>query len=460
MNSSPLHRALLATIIVAYIVIGVLYAALTPLWQVPDEPAHYNYVRALAEDGAFPVLEPGDYDQKLLGRLTAERFPPELSIEPVEYEDHQPPLYYAIAALVYRIFGGAVLPLRLLSVLFGAGLLVVAFGAVRTVFPGQPELGLMAAGLIAFIPQHVAMTAGANNDALAELMVGLTLWALALYVIRGTSRPWPIGLLLAGVLLTKTLAYVVAGVAVLAVALRWRQERRTWRWAAGQLAWMFAPAVLLTAPWFIRNGLTYGWRDLLGLGRHDAVVEGQMRTAEFLALYGWPAYWERAGRFTFQSFWGQFGWMGVVLPARIYQALALLSAMLVAGFIAWLVMHIRRFSRPNQPTHQLTQQPTDQPLHRPTTASAHSVSILLLAFSATLTFLSFAWYNLTFVQHQGRYLFPALIPLAMASALGLQTLAGLLPRRLRPWAVAALIAGLAALDVYCLFNFIIPTLAR
>ena len=47
----PLNiRVLLVITVAAYIVIAILYAALTPTWQVPDEPAHYNYVRALAED--------------------------------------------------------------------------------------------------------------------------------------------------------------------------------------------------------------------------------------------------------------------------------------------------------------------------------------------------------------------------------------------------------------------------
>jgi hypothetical protein len=69
-------------------------------------------------------------------------------------------------------------------------------------------------------------------------------------------------------------------------------------------------------------------------------------------------------------------------------------------------------------------------------------------------------YNLTFVQHQGRYLFPALIPLGTAAALGLSTVARVLPQRIRAWMIGALFAGLAALDVYCLFKFIIPFLAR
>jgi len=38
-------------ILLAYLTIGTLYAVNIPAWQAPDEPAHYNYVRALAETG-------------------------------------------------------------------------------------------------------------------------------------------------------------------------------------------------------------------------------------------------------------------------------------------------------------------------------------------------------------------------------------------------------------------------
>jgi 4-amino-4-deoxy-L-arabinose transferase-like glycosyltransferase len=430
-------RILLAAIVVAYVAIGLLYAALTPVWQVPDEPAHYNYVRSLAEGRGIPVLETGDYDQALLGELTSRRFPPGLSIASVEYEDHQPPLYYLIATPVYLLFGGAVLPLRLLSVLLGAALLAVAFVTVRTIFPARSELALAAAALLAFVPQHVAIMAGVNNDALGELIVALTLWALVSYVARGTDRPWPIGLLLGGAMLTKTTAYTVVGVAVVAVGLRWRRELWPWQWAVRQLAWMLVPALLMSAPWFIRNGATYGWHDPLGLARHEAVVEGQPRSFEWLAGLGWGGLLGRLIGTTFQSFWGQFGWMGVVLPVRFYQALALLSALLLAGFLWWL------FDR-----------------RRPSLTPAQRSSLILLLASFSFTLLVFLWYNLTFVQHQGRYLFPALIPIGTAAALGLSVLTRAFPRRTGAWITAALFAGMALFDVYCLFRFIIPFLAR
>jgi len=425
------HLLLLLTIVAAYAVIGVLYATLTPTWQAPDEPAHYNYIRALAKGRGLPVMEAGDYDQQYLELLMSQRFPPELPIDSLEYEDHQPPLYYLLATPVYLLFDGALLPLRLISLLLGAALLAVAFAIVRAICPQQPDLALIVAGFVAFIPQHVAMTAGVNNDTLAELVIGGALWALVIYVNGGLDRAWPVSLLLALALLTKLSAYVLAAAAAVAVAARCRLERRTWKWAAIQLAWMLLPALLLAAPWFIRGGLTYGWRDPLARARHDAVVEGQPLSSGWLAKYGWGGLLSRMARTTFQSFWGQLGWMAVVLPTRIYQALLLLCASLAFGFLWWLFDRRRPRLTPRQRAH----------------------AILLLS-SATLTLLIFLGYNLTFVQHQGRYLFPALIPLGMAAALGLKKLTSILPRRTRSWAIAALFAGMAALDVYCLFKSI------
>lgn len=479
-------RLALIPILVAYVALGVLYAVYTPPWQVPDEPAHYNYIRTLAQEAALPVMEPGDYDQAYLERITGEGFPPELSIEPLSYEDHQPPLYYLLAAPIYLLFGGALLPLRLFSVALGLILLLVAYRVIRTLFPDRPYLALVGTGLIAFLPQHLAMMAGVNNDSLAEVMVASTLWMAVVYVKgeakgRGFLALW--GLTLGLAVLTKTSAYVVLPVAVLAVALRARREGRSTGWAAKEIGWVALVALPLAGTWLVRNALIYGWADPLGLTRHNAVVVGQPRSAEWLARYGWGGLLRRLGRTTFHSFWGQFGWMGVPLQPRIYAGLGVLSILFGAGFLGWLLD--RRWSA-------LEGDQRD--------------GLLLLAASTLLTVGAYLWYNLTFVQHQGRYLFPALIPLSLGAALGLRWLTG--PRAI-PWSawapvglglllflwglvrgdlavvptaaafglgillalpgfrprwgrwgtVAALIVGLVALDIYALFWAILPTLA-
>jgi hypothetical protein len=70
-------------------------------------------------------------------------------------------------------------------------------------------------------------------------------------------------------------------------------------------------------------------------------------------------------------------------------------------------------------------------------------------------------YNWTFAQHQGRYLFPALIPIGIGVAVGLGVwIRPFSPRwpimqTLLPWGLGL---ALAALDILALFRFIVPTL--
>ncbi len=412
-------------ILLLYLVLAVLYAVYTPPWQVPDEPAHYNYVRAVAEEGRLPVMEPGDYDQAYLERIVGAGFPPSLSIEPLTYEDHQPPLYYLLAVPVYLLFDGALLPLRLFSVLLGAGVLMTAWGVVRTLCPDRPGVALMAVALIGFLPQHLAMMAGVNNDPLAELMVGTSLWMAVRHVQgKGDGRRYLLGwgLLLGLTVLTKTTAYVVLPVSLLTVWMRARDEGEGLKEIAWRVGWMALPAVLVAAPWLARNAALYGWTDPLALARHNEVVVGQPRTGEWIARYGWAGWAVRFLRTTFQSFWGQFGWMGVPFQPAVYAALLLFSGLLAGGFLGWL------FDR-----------------RRPALSAGQRKGAWVLFTSTLLTVALYLFYNRTFVQHQGRYLFPALIPLALAAALGLDWL---LSGRAALWAAVACGAVGIALGVW------------
>ncbi|MBL8157604.1 MAG: hypothetical protein JNM70_25845, partial [Anaerolineae bacterium] len=73
--------------------------------------------------------------------------------------------------------------------------------------------------------------------------------------------------------------------------------------------------------------------DLFGLRQHDLVVTGQPRTAELIDQIGFVPYLGRALQTTFNSFWGQFGWMGVPMPAWIYTLLLILCALALTGLL-------------------------------------------------------------------------------------------------------------------------------
>lgn len=406
-------------LLLAYFVVAALYAHYTPPWQAPDEPAHYNYIKQLA-NGDLPVIEPGDYDQAYQGQVISSQFDPRYSIAPFTYEDWQPPLYYLLQTAIFWLFEGALGPLRLFSIVIGGGVVVMAYWIGQLVWPGRDDLALTSAALVAFLPQHLAMMAAVNNDGLAELLIALILWQL----LRGprSGRDWLwLGVSLGLGFLTKATVYMMAPVIGLALLGS--------GWWANWLR-VGVPAGALGLLWWGRNWLVYGGFDFLGKRAHDSVVIGQPQTAEWIAANGLTATLNRFFVFTFQSFWGQFGWMAVVMPAWVYQLLLLFCLLVIGGLgLNWL--------RPELP-----------PL------SPKSKALLLT--TTLLTLLVYVGYNLTFVQHQGRYLFPALIPLSLATTVGL---ARWLPQKWRTyWLPAGLALALIGLDLLALFRFIQPNL--
>jgi len=459
-RQSLLVRAALATIVFIYCMLGFAYAAETPRWQTPDEPAHYNYVVYLAENRRFPVLQMGDYPHQYLEEIKAAGFPSDMPIDPIRYEFHQPPLYYALAAAVYGVtsplgFDAQFLAMRLLSVVLGAALLLVAYAIVRDVFPNDRLLALTSTAMIATLPMHIAMSAAINNDTLAELILALVIWLCVKEIKAGLSQRQTValGVLIALALLTKTTIYApVMLPSLLALAVRGRERGRhalLWR-----LWTVFGLGLLLSSWWFVRNALTYGSLDILVWHRHDSVVVGQPTTAWWIAEHGLAKTVQDFITVSFRSFWAQFGWMGVLIDSRLYLLLAVVSPATTIGFVLWLVRIARK----------------------PALLSRYQRWALLLLL---LVFISVAaehvLYNLKFVQHQGRYLFPALVPIALAFALGLLEWPTLLGEALSRWlprdksapalpsalkAVAFLIfyAGFVALDVVCLFLFIVPQL--
>lgn len=461
-GSMKRHSPILLIILV-YLAVGSLYATLTPDWQAPDEPAHYNVVRQFAE-GEFPVIEASDYNQDFQGAAISSGFAASYDVPNryFSYEDWQPPLYYLLLVPVYWLFDGALEPLRLASLLLGAGVVFLTYRVALVVLQRETWAWL-AAAFVAFLPQHLAIMASVNNDTLAELVItGI------LYLLIRNSAPNPqhsalspqylviLGLLLGLGLITKGSVYIMTPVLGLVLLRRYWGE-----WGQVVRAGMIVggAAAILALPWWFRNRVVYGGLDVIAWQAHGNVVVGQPRTVEWFEQFGVLGTLQRFFTTTFHSFWGQFGWMGVVMPAWVYQVLLLFTLVVLVGWIASLRKRGLQLFR------------------------IHPSSFILL-LTLAFTLLLYLGYNITFVQHQGRYLFPALIPIACGVAVGLGTLwekgwefmgtqgnlkelthsptrlLTTLPTTHHALLPLGLTAALVGLDLLALFRFILPQLGR
>lgn len=491
-RAAPYRGAALA-VAVGYVVLATGYALKTPAWQIPDEPAHFNYVSQVArflepestpEVGPgnrltqtfgrhrWPRIEPGDYPFEQLEFLKARRFGGSPDIEGIEYEDHQPPLYYAAVAVVDLASadevglsdppaepGRRLTAVRLLGVIFGAVSLIAAWKIARLVAPGEPAVAVGAAAFVAFLPMNLTMTGAANNDALATPVAALLLLAALQRAVGQIGRAlfvWQGGLLLGIAYLTKVTLYPLTAVVLVGGFLA---ERRQERVAGAMLpaessptlpsrAWgVLGPAViglLIALPWFVRDARVYGATDPLGLQTHNAIVVGQPLTADWIAEHGLVDTLQRLAGFTFESFWGVFGWMGVFLAPWAYGLMALATIGAVLGVTA-AVTRRRRERRP-----------------------VPVAVVVPLGLAVVAVFGGFLFYNLTFVQHQGRYLFPALVPIALVMSGGFFELGRLAARTIRrrdlarcagALTVYAGSAALALLAYLSLARYVIPGLA-
>ncbi|MBI3980051.1 MAG: glycosyltransferase family 39 protein [Chloroflexi bacterium] len=354
----------LAALLLAYAAVAVLYGVLVPLWEAPDEPEHYQYVRHLRIARQLPS-----------GPL------PSIQLDGNE-ESNQPPLYYALGALATWWLGGDPLVLRpnpyltwgpgttrnayvvhtadesfpyrgaalgahvvrLLSTALGAVTVWATYRLSLTIFPAQPSLAVGAAALAAFRPGFLASAAAINNDNAAGAFGSLAFLALARLWAAGVARRRLIalGALFGLAVLSKENSLTLAPVVILWPAALTR-GRRFWFLVSGfwldqrpettnpiaAMAWTAAAAALVSGWWFVRNVVEYG---VLIRKEYSSTVPlstlSPLRAGE--AIDGYLA-----------TFWGSFGWGQVWLSPQVTAALAVLTALAVVG-LGLALIRLRR----------------------------------------------------------------------------------------------------------------------
>lgn len=210
MNPSGEHQIKLLLLLVALALVrGIVYSAVVPLWQAPDEPAHFEYIKLLLEKRR--LLNWDDVSLSIRREIALsmvdlydDRYGPGSYIEPKRLlagdppdipgpsELWQPPLYYTLNALF-------LLPLqqqeiavqayaaRFVSVLMSAAIIAIALLTARELFPNDSFLMIGIPALILFTPAHTFMASTINNDHLSELISSLFICLWVRIFRRGLS---------------------------------------------------------------------------------------------------------------------------------------------------------------------------------------------------------------------------------------------------------------------------------
>lgn len=485
-------RRLLALLLAIQLIRAVLYAVLLPLWQNPDELAHFEYVRLLTDRETIRLDLPlgdtvayrvvaalgggraegaqarthSDLRREISESLVRHRFweirrvPDPEGVGVFGYPElNQPPLSYLVAAAVLRALSlGSVddeaYALRFLSIIMSLAIVAIAYQVVRELLPDRPAVAFAAAGFITFIPQYTSLSGAITNDKLVELAFA-GVFALTVRSARqGLSWPGWTGLaaLTVTALLTKKSGWILVPTLVFYWDLRrFRRGGGRWRrYALTRLGLFVAVAALFlsTPSWLAPLAELYGRHKealppavtatLDGISRRfegqfggsppEFVVSRVQRIPEALP-------WLRRYYFPilFRGFWGNFGHMEVPLSNELYQMLAVAVGVAALG-LAFLTAEVAR--------------------GRVRWAPWQQDGLVFLAGAAFLVFL------LTFVRDalvlnlsQGRNLYPVVIPLAVLFVLGLARVA----RRAGEWRVCwALLAGMAVFDAVCVIHYVIP----
>lgn len=421
-----------------------------PLWEAPDEPAHYLRVRRLTEPGFSPPNYP-----EPLRNVWSERYLYSF------YQNAQAPLYYLAAAAVLKSIHGiadppppevlfppvrkyfgyekglflrppvglrdrlsaaySVFGLRFFSWLLGALTVFLIYRIGRIAVPGEPAVALGAGGFAACLPQFNFISGAISNDPAAALMGA----GILLYLVGRVGKERTIearyylglGCLLALGLLTKYNLIFLLPTALIFIFLKARESgKRIGGWAA--LALTAAPLLFLgTAAVLLIPGEVFHQARILSFRLFRFTPE----------LLTWSRIRYMIST-VYRSFFALFGWMSLPVSGWLYLAWGLLVAAALAGWI----------KRPNGESFRL-----EESLPRPAG---------LLAASAVILILGVVKNNLLAPQPQGRFLFPALGAIAVLVSAGY---CRLFPTRYRLPAVWVLLAVLASLNLVAFYQMLV-----
>ena len=456
----------LVAVILSHWVLALGFNFMTPVFEGPDEPNHFLFIRYLQIYHQLPVQ----------------------GTELKAVRAHHPPAYFALGALLlawsppgtsanwaslgfqenprylFRLddpepenksvflhgrpdeqfpYSGqplAVHVARLLSLAFSTLAIMLTYWAALSLWPGNIPLAALAAGLVAFDPMVAFMAAIVQNDT-ATLASGAAVVLMLSQSLRRAPRfrDWLlVGTVMGvGILLKSGLLAMAAVVGVAGMWAAWRAGpawRDRWRALVLSGIGVALPIALLDGWWFARNQILYG--DWTANASIVVLSHGFTPNASrsFLPL---ALYYLASGAL------GRFGNGGTIdFPLPAYAAAGVLVLIALAGLLRlWLRRRPQVAATVDGPTDGAT--PVEWSFW-----ALHALTVAVI-FASVLYFAVVLNAGAT-----GKYNFPAFPSFAILLAAG--ALAWFRPRW-HGWVTAGALLLMASASVYALFALLWPS---
>lgn len=465
-RSVPLTLALL---LAAGALQSIAWDIALPAFQGPDEIAHFSYLQHLAETGDIPSSSSGTRAnstevQEALDQLNLSALIGNLAAKPgwssadlahwhaVEQQlprgsrangvgpnptGGNPPLYYALMAIPYRVFVWLPLlkrlfVLRLFNAVFFLVTIAFTWLIAGELFARVRWKQAVAAGAVALEPQLAFMSAVINTDNLLIALTTAFLYAALRMVTRGPTmrRVLCTSALATAAVLTHGRGLVTLPVLFTALVVAWVRHRPAVRQTV--LRGLASVATIAAAFLFLRGiaGTSAG-AGLYG-GQVSSLNTGRFKLTQFISnIYqfyfssGLPSLPARLGpaygyrQVFIDTFYGTFGWLEVTFSQRIYDLLELLSGVGLVAFYTSCVTRWRALMR-----------------SWPVVVVMLSLLVTLLFFLHYVSYRALVGNGGTDPIVVGRYLLPMVSLFGVAIAFTV----GSLPRRAGPLAGAAVLS--------------------
>ncbi|MBI4744266.1 MAG: glycosyltransferase family 39 protein [Actinobacteria bacterium] len=460
-NSNVKNNRFKIIIVILFIAFmrGWIYSSVTPFWQAPDEPFHYEYIQ---EIGRSYERKPPSHDRPStqteiihsmakwdFWRYQNQAVPAPLPwgfadipfFSTIQFLDRAP-LYYYIFFPVFKLTAsrhieGRVYAIRLFNVIFGIVTIFLSYLIAKEIFPDNDLLSIGTPAFIAFLPMFSYISGSISSDNLLNLFFAIFIYLSIKILKSGLSVERIVALLFVIILsfMTKRSAIIEIPLSITLIILLLSGKEIN---ARVKKKWLKYSGIIFLVFSFLSFLI---WRSTeikakirSALNVHLTLSEFKIKMLEFLSPS--TAYYRTLWNFktVFRSFWAHFGWMNIPLEWMDYYPAFFICLISLIGLIIFIV---KIYSN-----NELLEGWQKRSL----------IFIIFAVFWVTaIAFFRSTVYE--FVPLQGRYLFPAISAISLLFILGWQSF---VPSRRNGVFLSLLILFLAGFDFVGMFMYLIP----